>query len=184
MKALRIEPADNVAVVAQDTRKGDVLRHAGGEVTALEDIGSGTRSPSKPSRRGGSSASTASPSAGPPRPLPPEPSCTSTILRTSPRSCAGSTSPRSGTGGAHEFATGISPRRRERGHQEHRARRLHRHLREYGRQSYRVEDRGRPADPRARLRGGRAEFPPHHAGPHHVCQASQRVRRPHRGARL
>ena len=26
MKALRIEPADNVAVVAQDTRKGDVLR--------------------------------------------------------------------------------------------------------------------------------------------------------------
>ena len=27
MKALRIEPADNVAVVAQDTRKGDVLRH-------------------------------------------------------------------------------------------------------------------------------------------------------------
>ena len=25
MKALRIEPADNVAVVAQDTRKGDVL---------------------------------------------------------------------------------------------------------------------------------------------------------------
>ena len=39
MKALRIEPADNVAVVAQDTRKGDVLRHAGGEVTALEDIG-------------------------------------------------------------------------------------------------------------------------------------------------
>ena len=38
MKALRIEPADNVAVVAQDTRKGDVLRHAGGEVTALEDI--------------------------------------------------------------------------------------------------------------------------------------------------
>ena len=41
MKALRIEPADNVAVVAQDTRKGDVLRHAGGEVTALEDIGLG-----------------------------------------------------------------------------------------------------------------------------------------------
>ena len=38
MKALRIEPADNVAVVAQDTRKGDVLRHSGGEVTALEDI--------------------------------------------------------------------------------------------------------------------------------------------------
>ena len=35
MKALRIEPEDNVAVVAQDTRKGDVLRHAGGEVTAL-----------------------------------------------------------------------------------------------------------------------------------------------------
>ena len=28
MKALRIEPADNVAVIAQDTRKGDVLRHA------------------------------------------------------------------------------------------------------------------------------------------------------------
>ena len=26
MKALRIEPEDNVAVVAQDTRKGDVLR--------------------------------------------------------------------------------------------------------------------------------------------------------------
>lgn len=71
MKALRIEPADNVAVVAQDTRKGDVLRHAGGEVTALEDIGLGTRSPSKPLRRGNSSASTASPSAGPPRPLPP-----------------------------------------------------------------------------------------------------------------
>ena len=41
MKALRIEPADNVAVVAQDTRKGDVLRHAGGEVIALEDIGLG-----------------------------------------------------------------------------------------------------------------------------------------------
>ena len=41
MKALRIEPADNVAVVAQDTRKGDVLRHAGGEVTTLEDIGLG-----------------------------------------------------------------------------------------------------------------------------------------------
>ena len=41
MKALRIEPEDNVAVVAQDTRKGDVLRHAGGEVTALEDIGLG-----------------------------------------------------------------------------------------------------------------------------------------------
>ena len=35
MKALRIEPEDNVAVVAQDTRKGDVLRHA------LEDIGLG-----------------------------------------------------------------------------------------------------------------------------------------------
>ena len=33
MKALRIEPEDNVAVVAQDTRRG--------EVTALEDIGLG-----------------------------------------------------------------------------------------------------------------------------------------------
>lgn len=41
MKALRIEPTDNVAVAAQDTRKGDVLRFAGGEVAALEDIGLG-----------------------------------------------------------------------------------------------------------------------------------------------
>lgn len=41
MKALRIESADNVAVAAQDTRKGDVLHFAGGEVAALEDIGLG-----------------------------------------------------------------------------------------------------------------------------------------------
>lgn len=41
MKALRIEPTDNVAVVAQDTRAGDTLIHAGGEVVALADIGLG-----------------------------------------------------------------------------------------------------------------------------------------------
>ena len=29
MKALRIEPADNVAVVAQDTRKGDAIAQGG-----------------------------------------------------------------------------------------------------------------------------------------------------------
>lgn len=53
MKALRIEPADNVAVVAQDTRKGDVLRHAGGEVTALEDIGLGHKIARRSRRAGG-----------------------------------------------------------------------------------------------------------------------------------
>ncbi|HIU17712.1 MAG TPA: UxaA family hydrolase [Candidatus Avidesulfovibrio excrementigallinarum] len=41
MKALRIEPTDNVAVVAQDTRAGDKLSYAGGEVVALEDIALG-----------------------------------------------------------------------------------------------------------------------------------------------
>ncbi len=41
MKALRIEPTDNVAVVAQDTRAGDRLLHAGGETVALEAVGLG-----------------------------------------------------------------------------------------------------------------------------------------------